>query len=331
MKAQGLPVLYGHGLQALWLHLRSAAVFCSCGVSKDILGISINKKTKVFNLWHGTPMKKIGWDVIESGVGVKASLARVSNDGFLLSKLKKILRKPYTTIAEVDNYILSPSEEVGRILAQAFQMNDNSVLNLGYPKLDHLFAAEKNYSNKILYAPTYRGEYDSEYNVLEAFGFDVDEMNAWLLSKGYTLSIKLHPANTLPCSLIKKINNSKYIEIIDCPDIYEVLGNYCFVITDFSSIFFDGLAIGANVILAPFGYEDYTNADRQLYYDLSEIFPHIKSYNWQELLCNFDIYQVLSNTEQRIRFYKYLDSNSSQRLFEKVSFLLNSQKKSANN
>ena len=167
---KGYPVRYGATLSNVWLHLRAVAVFYSCGANSDVLGRACNRNTIFFNLWHGTPMKMIGDDVIESGVGVENSRINVKNRG-VKRVLAPVFDGVYRSVVNFRSYVLAPSKCVAETLDSAFRSLGSKSLILGYPKLDHFFAARLPCNKRILYAPTYRGEYDSERNILEEFGF----------------------------------------------------------------------------------------------------------------------------------------------------------------
>lgn len=323
MVNKGLPVIYGYTFKAIVLHMRTCAVFYSCAVELDLLGFALNKKTIEFNLWHGTPIKKIGNDCIASGVGLTNALVG-NNDGKFKHIIKKILDKPYFNIIKRDVYLLSPSENVAINLKSAFDIEKEKIINAGYPKLDNIFNENKILeSNKIIYMPTYRGEYGSERDILSEFGFNVNDVDSWLIRNGLFLDIKLHPANTLPEDIILDVKGSKNINIICISDVYSILGDYGYLITDYSSIYFDALALGLNAIIAPFGLESYLSEDRELYYELEDLFPYELSYNWHELMSNFIVYKDIKNPVFIKEYYQYLDGFSSKRLLENVVKVLN--------
>ena len=76
LRRERKPVLYGVSISSVYLHLVAFVVCYTVSFNKDLMGSFTNKKTIKFNLWHGSPMKKIGLDVIKSGVGLKESLVK---------------------------------------------------------------------------------------------------------------------------------------------------------------------------------------------------------------------------------------------------------------
>lgn len=316
LKRERKPVLYGVSINSIRLHLVAFVVFYTVSFNKDLMGPFTNKKTIKFNLWHGSPMKKIGLDVIRSGVGLKESLVESHIDSRFRKLVKKCFGGIYKKATLKRELILSSSAEISECLKTAFGLNDKQVMLAGYPKLDHFYKSDEYITGKLLYAPTYRGDYNSELDILTEFGFELKKIEDWLERENLELDIKLHPANRLPSEVEEKINDSCRVNLLEVDDIYEVLNLYEYVITDFSSIFFDALAIGKKVILAPFGIDSYLENDRELYFNVDELFPYEKSYNWVELIENFKGYKKLCQIEEARLFYNYADGESSKRIME---------------
>ncbi|MED9651087.1 CDP-glycerol glycerophosphotransferase family protein [Escherichia marmotae] len=303
----GNKCISGINIKNIFLHLRAEAVFCNCSANSDLLGSYINKRTKVFNLWHGTPMKKIGKDAIKPGLS--HTRLGMSKPNLTLRLIKKILPSTFYDFFKLDTYYLASSPEVSKILQGAMGVNEEKIIICGYPKLDKIFI-ESGYAepNKILYAPTYRGEYNSELDILTMFGFNIELADKVLKENKATLTIRLHPANRLPVAVVNRINNTNTISIDNEDDIYESLGKYSLVITDYSSVYFDALAVGINALIAPFGYKDYLENDRDLYFSLSELYPERMPIDWTDFFEHFS-YFMSNKREQffsiRNKFYSF--------------------------
>ncbi|WP_445611838.1 CDP-glycerol glycerophosphotransferase family protein [Hafnia alvei] len=281
----------GLSIKSLWVHMRAEAVFCNCSPSSDLLGYALNRKTIVFNLWHGTPIKLIGKDALATGkthenLGTeKLSLANKIARSIVSRKLINGLKNK--------TYFLASSKKVSSILQQAMDIPSNKIIISGYPKLDTCFTSlpiSQNSRKTILYAPTYRGIYGSEKDILTYYGFDTQKIDLALQEKGLNLLIRSHPANYLPKKIVSEIENSRNISIDKNEDVYDTLSIVDIIVTDFSSIYFDAIAVNKIAILAPFGIASYTKNDRELYYDLPDIFPGVMTYNWDEFIKLLDTY-----------------------------------------
>ncbi|WP_114729094.1 CDP-glycerol glycerophosphotransferase family protein [Vibrio cholerae] len=324
LKGKGLQTIYGFSLRAIWLHIRAEAIFCNCHQNTDLLGNYINSKTKVFNLWHGTPMKFIGSDAIKSGIG---DLCIDRSGNFKRLFVKKV--KSFLECIGLSNkiYYLASSEAVASCLKSAFNLNDDNIIIAPYPKLKLDILKNENSNNiNILFAPTYRGKYNSENDILTTHGFSVDRVDAWLERENAILFIRLHPANRLPDSIIRMINNSNYIHIDTSADIYERFSIYDVVITDFSSVYFDAIATKKLSLLCPMGFSDYLKNDRDLYYQPEFLFPFRLSYSWDELINNYDYYKLLKESDffdLRDIFYPHdVKENPSELLLKAIKCIL---------
>lgn len=283
LKAKNINVVYGRSFYVVWLHLRAEAVFCNCSPNTDLYGEYLNRKTRVFNLWHGTPIKKIGFDAISSEISSKR--LGIQRAGLLARILPKSLKNLTKWLKGKKVYYLASSKKIADIFCSAMGVDESQIIVNGYPKLDHLINENRKIKKgSILYAPTYRGDYNSENDLLSLFGFDIAETESWLLAQRKTLTIRLHPANSLPSSLVSKIKQSNSIHLGGSGDLYQEMTSYELIITDFSSLFYDAIAVNIKTVIAPFGLDDYICEDRQLYFSPDELFPYPKANNWPELL-----------------------------------------------
>lgn len=323
LSSNGYNVIQQGSIKALWLHLRAQAVFCNTSHESDLWGLMLNRKTLVFNLWHGTPIKKIGFDALDSNID-KAKLG-VSARRSIKSLLPKALFSSLKAFVTKKTYYLASSEVVSKVLQSAMGAKQTDIIIEGYPKLDHLINAEKNLaSGNILYAPTYRGTYNSENDLLTEFGFEPEQVNTWLQQNNKQLVIRLHPANNLPEDIADKLNDFSHIRVGDSRDLYESLIDYELVITDFSSLYYDCLAINVPVLLAPFGLESYIQNDRPLYFTPEELYPYATATDWPSLIELLPtLYQEKRDlTAIRNKFYCEHNGQASKKLFDKINQLL---------
>jgi len=306
LRDKGFKFIYGINIKSIWLHIRAEAVFCNCHQNSDVLGQFINTKTKVFNLWHGSPIKLIGADAINSGIGDLC----IDNAGdlkrIIVKKIKSILSK-FGLKSGI--YYLASSDSVASCLKSAFNLKRDNIIVAPYPKLK-INNLNKNDCNlkKMLFAPTYRGKYNSENDILTAYGFEVNQIDSWLEAENSQLFIRLHPANTLPKSIIDRITGSKNIFIDHTDDLYEEFYKYDVVITDFSSVYFDAIATEKLPIMCPMGLSSYLSNDRNLYYSPEYLFPFPLSYSWDEIIKNYCFYKTLTVSEfgkLKEEFYPY--------------------------
>lgn len=233
------------------------------------------------NLWHGTPMKKIEFDIS------RGTISHIFNNSI---KSKFFYPNQYTKA----DYILSTSKKVSEIFSSAFRLDMNQCLDFGYPRND-ILTYQKNkvidfikkyepassfklvntlekYEKIYVYMPTWR---DDGSDFIKESKIDFEVLNKVLAEKNYCLILKLHNNTKLPIDL----NDFENIILFDNKaDIYPILPFTDSLITDYSSIYFDYKLMNKEVVFFCFDKDEYIK-DREMYFDYDEI---IKS----ELIAN---------------------------------------------
>ncbi|MCA9401924.1 MAG: CDP-glycerol glycerophosphotransferase family protein, partial [Candidatus Omnitrophica bacterium] len=182
-----------------------------------------------------------------------------------------------------------------------------------------------------IYMPTYRGEEGSLFSPFELSDFDVNKIDSFCQNHNIHLYIKTHPSNKPKVALLKQIQDAQNISFYEIMDIYPNLNRFDFLITDFSSIYFDYLLLDRPIIFAPFCFDDYINNDRQLFYNYNEVTPGPKAYNWEEVLTQIELClrdpEIFSLEREQMRsyFHQFQDNNSCQRVYNEIITLLKHQ------
>lgn len=172
-----------------------------------------------------------------------------------------------------------------------------------------------------IYMPTLRGDWASTPDLFMRYGFNAMDVDAFLEKHNICLSLKIHPVNRPPHKIIADVEN---MNLLDIDDVYDVLREFDFLITDYSSVYFDYLLTDKPIIFAPFDMEDYVENDREFYYDYDDMTPGPKARNWGQVLSLIEEAIVspekYKSERQRVRslFHKYLDDKSSERVFEEI-------------
>ena len=323
-RQQGIPVLYKWSLKGLYCGLKAKYYIISAYV--DDINFWTSGGAKVFNLWHGIPLKKIEFD-INTG-----PLARRYQQKPLYLRLIKpyFYRRP--------DFVLSTAPEVSRIFAGAFRVPVERCPALGYPRtdiffwprdkiIDHIERREPKlllqllrkfeaYDYVLLYMPTWR---DDRSNFLQKAFPDVTRLNDLLASQNALLLVKLHPNDVS----LQTFGDLSHINVLKAKlDIYPLLPFTSALITDYSSIYFDYLLLKKPIIFYPFDFEQYVRL-RSLYFKYEEAVcpPVVRDFN---ALCNVltDLAHLHPDEKYRRllhRFWAYRDGQSSARI---VQFLL---------
>ncbi len=324
IRHKGYRAVRTYGLMGTWLSLRAKTGVISTWMTD--INIFASSRTKIVQLWHGTPIKKIGRDNKADQTGNSLSM-RVSR------KLFPFLGRDFS-----DALIMAPSEQVQDIYAGAFGSSKANIKITGYPRNDLFFVQriegfpfketilELKKNHKIgIYMPTYRGEgiASSESLLpgdLNKANDDLAGIDAILLIKYHHYELYHHQKKPEELSNIIFLNDSDI-----CGDIYPLLTLVDFLVTDYSSVIFDFLLTGKPMIFTPFDLEEYTTGDRELYYSYDEIAPGPKARDWDQLTGSID--KIINGPDEfkearariRSRFNLYMDGQSSRRVFEEIA------------
>lgn len=270
--------------------------------------------------WHGTPLKKLGYDIQVDGGNAMNSI----ND----------IRNKYSVDSARYTYMIAPSEFAAEKFASAFNLSNLNILQtLGYPRNDFLY----NYSpddvervkeklqldpNKkvILYAPTWR---DNQHEAGKGYTYKLNidfERLKKRFGEEYIILFRTHyfVSNHISLDQYKGFvyNVSDYDDINDLYIVSDVL------ITDYSSVFFDFANLNRPILFYMYDFENYKNHLRDFYIDLSELPGPIVQTEDElmeqiELLDSYDekygeIYQSFND-----KFNYMEDGHSSARVIER--------------
>ncbi|MGR5269927.1 CDP-glycerol glycerophosphotransferase family protein [Vibrio astriarenae] len=196
----------------------------------------------VVNLWHGFPLKKMGYD------------SAYDNN----SLMKWI--NPYSR----NDYIVATSEQCKSFFESCFSIPKDRVLPLGQPRVDHLFELKKlNYSaaTRFLYAPTFR--HRDPYLLYESF------IRAFIQKNCGNLTCRLHPKEA---EIARKLSR-------DFPQVdFSMGGDACLelvgvdvLITDYSSIMLDFMATGKPIVRYIPDEEEFAHDRSGFYIDIDKV------------------------------------------------------------
>ena len=209
----------------------------------------IKKKDQVFiDIWHGTPLKKLG--VIKNGN--KAHLQSKQQKNFLCT-----------------DYFLYPNDFTKDIMFNSYNISTlmkGKALMLGYPRTAGILKVSEERTAEIrktlapngekvyAYMPTFRGYLNDEESIkrekefLEYLDHELDD--------DQKLYVNLHH------HIGAALDTSEYDHIETFPpliDSYELLTATDALISDYSSVFFDYLVLGKQIILYIEDYDTYSS------------------------------------------------------------------------
>ena len=287
----------------------------------------IPKKDQVYvQCWHGTPLKKLGFDL--------------QNSANAMNSDEEIYEK-YTRDTERFKYFLSPSSWATSKFISAWNMSiygkENCVIEEGYPRNDRLFTASDNeveqikhdlglnkIGNKkiILYAPTWRDNQYKKglgYTYTTKVDFDILQKE---LGNDFIILFRAHylVANEFD---FKKYEGFIYdvSEYSDINDLYLISD---MLITDYSSVFFDYANLKRPIVYYMYDFEEYRDELRGFYLSLDELpGPIVKTI--EDLITQVKFLSHSFNFDEKYmafnKKFNYLDDGkASDRVIERIFF-----------
>jgi len=284
LKSKGYRAYYFYSLAGLYYCMSSSvAVVTHMGnnMRGDLPFFALNRKASIVQLWHGIPLKKIGFD--DKLFSQKKHLPFVQ---FIKEKAYGLF--PYASRIQSPSAVLSLSIESKKLFSSAFRVSEKNIFVTGYPRNDLIYQNMMptclSTSKKVIFMPTFRGCEGASLDPLSDFKFQTTIFDEILEKNDLDLYIKLHPFNFPSSDLIKQIVDANHIHFLVCEDIHEIINQFDVLITDYSSIFFDYLLMDRPIIFTPFDHETYLSKDRELYYDYDKVTPGPKAYDWVQVI-----------------------------------------------
>jgi len=228
---------------------------------------------RVLNLWHGVGIKNI---LRGARVGQNAGLYRKlwRPDVFVRSAHR--FRRPAM--------VLSTSPTMSAHFARSFDVPLDRCPQLGYPRIDPLVdeefralcltfgdydALRRQTAGRTvyLYAPTLR---DDDGGLFTEAVPDLAALSAALRPTNGLLLLKLHPFTA--GSVSAEVADFDNIAVWPAGlDLYPVLDQIDCLVTDYSSMLYDYIAVaGSGVVIYAYDYERYVAEDRDLAFPLAE-------------------------------------------------------------
>lgn len=281
LQSQGLNAAYKYSAKGLYYCL-TAGYYIFTYHSRDINFFTSGGAKKI-NLWHGVGIKK-GSKFVSKSMPVwlsKILLPHLYEKFDLFLSTSPLMDKHFQEIFNLPYNIIYE----GMYPRCSFLMqSQNSILQqIKATETDttiHLVNLLQNYKQVYIYMPTWRINMQDTF--LQIAGIDFQRINDLMQKQNALFLIKLHPAVKL------EHQHEKYKNIIfidKSQDIYPILPFTNFLITDYSSIYYDYLLMeGKQVLLFPFDIEDYRAKADELAFDYDTYTPGKRVFNFEELM-----------------------------------------------
>ena len=291
--------------------------------------------TSTFNSWLYNPFKddqKYIRDILNFTI-------IFLNNGIIKDNLSNYLHKFNTKFSL---FITSSKKEFNSIKIYEYGYNEKNVILTGLPRYDNLQIFKNNIKKEklILVLPTWRmnirGTFDKlKYKIIHSDTFIftdffqfynnlINDKNLTLLMKQFNYKgvLCLHP---LFESQWIDFNHTEVFHALKSCNYQNLLLKSSLLITDYSSVFFDFGYLKKPVIYTHFDYDEYrVNHFQKGYFDYSKdgFGPICKDFMCTIKEIEFEIKNeclLKKKYLKRInRFFKFSDSNNSERIFQEI-------------
>ncbi len=235
------------------------------------------KECTFLQTWHGTPLKKLVFDMEE-----------------ITSATPQYKQQVYKQSRAWD-YLIAPNEFCNETFRRCF-LFENEMLTTGYPRNDILHAPNKEDLSKrirarlgiprdkktILYAPTWR---DDEFYGKGQYKFELHldlKLMQERLGSEYVILLRTHYfiADSIDVSSLKGFayNVSNYDDISELYLISDIL------ITDYSSVFFDYANLRRPMLFFTYDLDKYRDILRGFYFDIEKEVPGPLLFTTEEVI-----------------------------------------------
>jgi len=319
LQQQGYEAYHANSFRGRLLTLRAGVVFVTQGLRDVHMGSTAG--ARLVQLWHGLPLKTIAWD------------AEWSDQPWPV-------RRCHAYMADEIDLVTAPSTEAIEPLSSGLGIDPDRFVVTGYPRID-VFAEEiegatltvdeslldriearATDNELVFYLPTYR---EAGTSFIEAF--DTTAVGDLLTARGAHLYIKAHPDEPVTAA-----ESHPHVHWLPASvDPYLVLPHADVLVTDYSSVFFDYLAVDRPIVFFPYDRSSYTES-RGFYFAYESVAPGPIATDANELHEALDAALAAaaggsdpySDTRQRLRqqFCPVPPGTASRGVYEAVSRLV---------
>jgi len=305
LSSLGFSVCNKWSVKGVWYSIRASRFIYA--FDSDDVNFFCSSNSKLINLYHGIPLKKIEFD---TKVG---SSHLIYHPQTLYQKIRSKLlynaKWQQIDIFQVPSQFFIPIHDSAfnqQITKYHFGVNPRLAPLLNHEPLANLITSDMQkatelvagFNNVMIYMPTWRA---GAPDILgEAFP-DIERLNECLKENNILLILKMHLYSDSKLTALSHIKTFP-IEL----DVYPFMSVVDVLITDYSSIAFDFDLINGNTIFYPYDLESYClNSSDGFYFDYEQFTNNAMITGFEQLLDkilsnNFDDDRLGDNISQQV-------------------------------
>jgi CDP-glycerol glycerophosphotransferase (TagB/SpsB family) len=250
--------------------MRSRQIFIKHTPTRNICFPVSADTHNIINLWHGIPLKRIGYASLD-------------------------MRERLEALAEEHRQcraVISSSRVDALAMTAAFYpLSYESIWITGLPRhdfitrdLERLPAHLREQAERlqaltqgrrlVLFAPTFRNEHGGEQTWYDFRPEELAWLHAWLARHDAVLGVREHMADRAhPYTAALADIGALDLGSVRFADIEMLYRQADLLITDYSSSFIDFMLTGRPMVSFAYDYEQYVNQERGMFYALEQVFP----------------------------------------------------------
>jgi CDP-glycerol glycerophosphotransferase (TagB/SpsB family) len=258
LKFENRKVLLSFSLKGIYIQLTSYVFLCTVN-SNDFYFPCITRRNIFIQLWHGAPLKKIGFDVD-------------------YTHLQKIVNRIRSFFIDNYDYVISPDIKFDSSFMTAMGVEKSQIIRSDYPRCDSFNIPSnlveevreklsiKSNEKFLFYLPTHRNEGEDIQQILIVYE-NFNKNNNILKEYDLKIIIKLHPYDMKYRGLFKDgCSNVQLLSEDLRYDLYQILAASDALITDYSSVMFEYELLNKKIFYFVPDLVDYSINLRGLYF-----------------------------------------------------------------
>lgn len=224
--------------------------------------------TPFLQLWHGIPLKKIGFPEIESTVNMtptKAAMLTACYSGYaaVASTSPWVTQELFTKVFRAAAF-WDTGYPRNDVLLRPPTRHD--MINTDGDVYSRMVQHKKAGGRVCMYMPTFR---DSGGDFLTDATLDIESLLALCQRHNILMVAKFHPY--IACDAFEGLGN--FIMCNSASDAYPLLRLADALITDYSSVYFDFLLVDKPILFFAYDQAKYVSQDRELFFDYASMAP----------------------------------------------------------
>lgn len=271
----GLQFVRHGSLISVWKALTAGTCFVSHGYP-DVVALNVLRGCRLVDLGHGFAIKNMGVTTQEVGNAIVL---------FFKSLVRRVDSSSY--------YTASSEEHAGKLAHEYVRwFREGTILKTGQPRMDPLIRDAQDHARRasirhefserygipesgplVVYLPTFRDESQRLFSFSRLTADQRGRMDATMAELGAFLLEKGHPVEASGVDAESQHPPAWLVNLSSTPgiDTQSLLLITDVLITDYSGVYLDFLALDRPIIHFAYDMEEYSHRDRGMYYDLQDI------------------------------------------------------------